>query len=68
MAVIDDDTHAVVSESVEIVTKSDDLRDPPIPSWWYLDIQSKGGYRRLTWDAESPRDDFYKKLVEAMGA
>lgn len=57
----------VVVDAVEIIGKSDDLHTLPIPSYWYLDIQCSGGYRRLTFTDEASRDDFYTALVQAIG-
>lgn len=66
--VITDDLHAVVVASVEVVEKADDLHPLPIPSFWYLDLQTASGSSRLTFTVESARDDFYKLLVEALNA
>jgi len=66
MAVIDDGLHAVVAASVEVVKKIDDLHVFPVPSFWYVDLQTSSGYSRLTFLDDGSRDDFYKKLVEAM--
>lgn len=64
---ITDGTHAVVIATTEIVSKSDDVHALPIPSYWYLDIQSSGGYRRLTFMTAAARDTFYTALVNAIG-
>ena len=64
---ISDGTHVVVIAGVEIVCKADDLHVFPIPSFWYLDIQSTSGFRRLTFTVEADRDDFYTRLVTAIG-
>lgn len=63
---IADGTNAVLVATTEIVTKAEDVRTPPIPSYWYLDIQSSGGYRRVTFTTAAARDSFYTALVTAM--
>jgi hypothetical protein len=67
MAAVSDDRHAVRAETVEVVQKVDDLHTLPVPSYWYLDLQTTGGYSRSVFTDESSRDDFYKKLVDVMG-
>ena len=61
-----DDAHAVSPSTVCVVTKADAVQPPPFESFWYLVIQCGVGTQTLRWTDESPRDEFYKRLIEAM--
>jgi len=66
MPVLYDDTHAVNPSTVCVVTKANAVQPPPFESFWYLVIQSGDGSQTLRWTDESLRDEFYKRLIEAM--
>ncbi len=66
MAVIADDTHAVNPSTVCVVTKADAIQEPPFPSAFFLVVQASNGAQSLRWDESGPRDEFYKRLINAM--
>ncbi len=67
MAVISDDAHAVDSSTVCAVTKAASVQSPPFESAYYLTVQGQAGAGQvLRWDDQGPRDEFYKRLIEAM--
>lgn len=67
MAVIADDAHAVNPSTVCVATKAEAVQEPPNPSSYYVAVQASGGSGQvLRWDDEGPRDEFYKRLIEAM--
>ncbi len=67
MAVIADDTHAVSPGAVVSVVKLEVLADPPQPSYWYLAVAGASISQMLRFDVVDARDEFYKRLVDAMG-
>jgi hypothetical protein len=70
MAVIDDGTYAVQAEDVSVVYKSTTAAVPPAPAIYALRVIPQGVGNpygsQLRFADESARDDFYKKLVDAM--
>ena len=67
MAIIADDTHAVDSSTVCVVTKAEALQPPPFESVWFITVQAATGVGQvLRFDSADARDGFYKELVSAM--
>ncbi len=60
MAIVYDDYNAVDAVKVSTVTK------PIAGTSWYLTVVSVSGPVTLWFADEGSRDDFYKRLIEAM--
>jgi len=60
MALVSDDYHAVQSASVVSVEK------PDAETLWSLSLATSGGDVQLRFESLGARDDFFKKLVNAM--
>lgn len=70
MAVIDNGVYAVQSADVSVVYKTDTPASPTDPGTYELVVIPKGTSSpyspRFRWDDENSRDEFYKRLVDAM--
>jgi hypothetical protein len=72
MAVIENGIYAVQSADVSVVYKTDTPASPPDrPATYELVVIPRGTSSpyspRFRWLDENSRDEFYKKLVDAMG-
>ena len=73
MAVVENGTYAVQASEVAMVYKTDIEAVPPdTPASYLLTVIPKNIGKpqspQLRFEDQGPRDEFYKKLVEAMGA
>lgn len=71
MAIVENGWYAVSSSDVATVAKQDTAMPPPAETLYSLRLLLKGvgGGSSPNWvfESEGDRDEFYKKLVDAMG-